>query len=131
METETPSDDSLHLAGAARQVGQRLLVICENRLQLLTVEVHQERDRILLAISLAIVAMVCGLMAVMTFTALIVVALWNVSPVITLLVLTVLYAAAAGFFYTRLSRLQRDWKTFPATIEQLKKDRECLERKIV
>jgi uncharacterized membrane protein YqjE len=131
METETPPDDGLHLAGAARQVAQRLLVILENRLQLLTVEVREERDRILLAIGLAIIMMMCGLMALITLTALIVVALWKVSPVATLSVLTVLYAAAAVFLHARLSKLQRDWKTLPATIEQLKKDRECLEKKTV
>lgn len=131
METETPTDDSLHLAGASKQVAQRLLVICENRLALLMVELHEERDRILLALCLTLGAAVCGLMALITLTALIVVALWNVSPVITLLILTVLYAVAGGFLYVRLSKLLREWETFPATIEQLKKDRECLEKKIV
>jgi uncharacterized membrane protein YqjE len=130
MEAETPTDDNLHLAGASKQVAQRLLVICENRLELLLVELHEERDRILLAIWLTISAAAVGLLAGITLTALIVVALWKVSPVLTLLILTVLYAAAAVFLYARLSKLQREWETLPATIEQLKKDRECLEKKL-
>jgi uncharacterized membrane protein YqjE len=131
METETPAEDGLHLAGASKQVAQRLLVICENRLELLMVELHEERDRIVLALCVTLGAAVCGLMALITLTALIVVVLGNVSPVITLLILTVLYAAAGGFLYARLSKLLREWETFPATIEQLKKDRECLGKKIV
>jgi uncharacterized membrane protein YqjE len=131
METEMPPDDGLHLAGASKQVAQRLLVICENRLELLMVELHEERDRIVLALCVTLGAAVCGLMALITLTALIVVVLWNVSQVITLLILTALYAAAAGFLYARLSRLLREWETLPATIEQLKKDRECLQKKII
>jgi uncharacterized membrane protein YqjE len=131
MEMETPPDDNLHLVGASKQVAQRLLVICENRLELLMVELHEQRDQILLAIWLTISAAAFGFLAAITLTALIVVALWSVSPIITLLILTALYAAAAVFLCTRLSKLLREWETLPATIEQLKKDRECLKRKIV
>jgi uncharacterized membrane protein YqjE len=44
------------------------------------------------------------------------------------LVLTAIYGAIAGFLYTRLLRLQRDWQTLPETLDQLRKDRECLEK---
>jgi len=128
METEAPSDTGLHLAGTSRQIAQRVLVICENRLQLLMVEVQEERERILRAFWLTIGVSAFGLLAGIALTALIVVALWDYHPVVTLLILTVLYAAAAVFLCERLSRLQRDWDTFPATLDQLKKDRECLEK---
>jgi len=59
------------------------------------------------------------------------VALWEHSPIIALLVLTLLYTSAAVFFYARLARLQRDWQTLPETLEQLKKDRECLEKTFI
>ena len=64
-------------------------------------------------------------------TAIIVVALWEQYPVAALLILAALYAAAAAFFYGRLQRLQRDWRTLAGTIDQLKKDRECLGKNLI
>jgi hypothetical protein len=34
------------------------------------------------------------------------------------------------FFYAGLARLQRDWQTLPNTIDQLRKDRECLKKQL-
>ena len=36
------------------------------------------------------------------------------------------YATAASILYQRFTVLQRDWKTLPATLDQLGKDRACL-----
>jgi uncharacterized membrane protein YqjE len=52
---------------------------------------------------------------------------WSVSPVGVLLTLTALYGSASIFLYGRLSALQQNWKSFPATLDQLRKDRECFE----
>lgn len=123
---ETRPDTGLHLAGASRRVVQRALVICENRLELLMVEVQEERERILRAIWLSLAAAAFGLLAGIALTAVIVVALGGHYPVAVLLILAVLYATAAAFFYGRLQRLRRDWQTLAGTIDQLKKDRECL-----
>jgi uncharacterized membrane protein YqjE len=125
---ETTSDNESHLGGATKRIAQRVFVIVENRLQLLMVEAQEERERALLAISLALCAVAFGLLAGVAFTILIAVALWEHSPAIALLVLLVFYVAAAGFFYGWLVRMQRGWQTLPGTLEQLKKDRECLEK---
>jgi hypothetical protein len=45
-----------------------------------------------------------------------------------LLVLASLYAGAAAFLYSRIVLLLHDWKTLPATLEELRKDRVCLEQ---
>jgi uncharacterized membrane protein YqjE len=60
-------------------------------------------------------------------TAIIAVAFWQQSPVAALLILTALYTVVATVIYVRLIRLQRDWQTLPSTLEQLRKDRKCLE----
>ena len=44
-----------------------------------------------------------------------------------LLTLAVLYGATSFVLYRRFTTLQRNWKTLPATLDQLRKDRECLE----
>jgi uncharacterized membrane protein YqjE len=72
-----------------------------------------------------------GLLAGVTLTVVIAVALWEHSPIIALLVLVALYTIAAMIFYGRLIRLQRDWLTLSGTLEQLKKDRECLEKTFI
>jgi uncharacterized membrane protein YqjE len=59
-----------------------------------------------------------------------VVLLWDVSRTTALLVLTSLYGVAALSFYLRLMQLLREWKYLPATRDQLRKDRQCLEEQI-
>lgn len=115
------------LAADSKQVASRLLTIGENRLELLTVELQEERERLLHAFLLALGVAAFGLLAAMTLTAALVIWLrdW---PVTVLLTLTVLYAAAGFGFYQRLAGRLRDWQTFSATLDQLRKDRACLEK---
>jgi uncharacterized membrane protein YqjE len=128
---ETTSDSGRVLGDATKRVAQRMLVIVENRFQLLMVEVQQERDRALLAVWLALGAAAFGLLAGVALTLMIAVALWEYSPIIALAVLTALYTVAAVFFYGRLMRLQGEFQTLPGTLDQLKKDRKCLEKTFV
>lgn len=128
MIMETPADTVPHLADASKRLAQRALVICENRFELLMVEVQEERERILHAIWLALGAAAFGLLAGVALTAVVAVAFWQGSPVAALMILTVLYAIAAALLYVRLARLQRDWQTLPTTLDQLRKDRACLEK---
>jgi uncharacterized membrane protein YqjE len=122
-------------AGSFKQVGatsklfaRRLLTIGENRLELLTVEVQEERERLLHAFLLALGVASFGLLAGLTLTAAVVVWLWAWSPVAVLLILTGLYGAAGVCLYRRLTGLLRDWQTLSATLDQLRKDRACLEK---
>ena len=125
---ETPLDHERHIGGATKKVAQRVCVIVENRLQLLLVEAQEERERFLRSICLALGAVAFGLLAGIAVTLVIVVAMWDHSPLAALLVLSALYTLAALVFYVRLMRLQAGWQTLSGTLEQLKKDRECLEK---
>ena len=91
------------------------------------VEVQEERERLLHAMLLALGMAVFGFLAGVALTLAIAVLLWHLSPVVVLLVLTGLYGAIAVYLYQRFAVLQRDWKTLPATLDQLRKDRACLE----
>ena len=115
---------------ASKHFAGRLLTIGENRLELLMVEVQEERERLLHAILLALGVVVFGLLAGVALTGMIVVLFWDFSPVIVLLALTGLYGAAAAFLYRRLTVLLRDWKTLSASLDQLRKDRACLEKSL-
>jgi len=127
---QTSSDTVPHLADASKRLAQRALVICENRLELLMMEVQEERERILRAIWLVLGAAAFCLLAGIALTVVIVIALWQQSLIAALLILTALYTIAAVCFYGRLTRLQRDWQTLPITLDQLRKDRECLEENL-
>jgi len=124
------SSAQLPVAGLAKRLAQRLLVIGENRIELLAVEVQEARERLLHAAILALVAAVLGLMAGLALSAAMVVMLWEFSPVVTLLVLTALYAGGAALIYWRLATLRRHWEALPGTLGQLRKDCECLQRSL-
>ena len=114
----------------SKRVVRRLFAIGENRLELLMVEVQEERARLLRAILLALGVAAFGLLAGVALTGALVVLLWEFSRVAALLVLTGLYGATAVWLYRRLTRLLRDWQNLPATLDQLRKDRACLEKNL-
>jgi hypothetical protein len=68
-----------------------------------------------------------GLLAGLTLTAAVVVWLWA-WPVTVLLILTCFYGGAGIFLYRRLTGLLLDWQTLSASLDQLRKDRACLEK---
>jgi uncharacterized membrane protein YqjE len=116
------------LVEMSKRFARRLLIIGENRLELLMVEVSEERERVRHAFLLALGAAVFGLLAGLTLTAAIVIGLWAYSPVAVLLALTGLYTAAGIFLYRRLAGLLCDWQSLSASLDQLRKDRACLEK---
>jgi len=125
---ETAAINFRQLAANSKQFARRLLTIGENRLELLTVEVQEERERLLHAFLLALGVAAFGLLAGLALTAAIVVELWAWSHVAVLLALTCLYGAAGICLYRRLTGLLRDWQTLSASLDQLRKDRACLEK---
>jgi uncharacterized membrane protein YqjE len=128
METSVGSVGQL--GETSKRFARRLLTIGENRFELLIVELQEERERLLRAILLALGVAAFGLLAGGALTGAIVVWLWELSPVAALLALTSLYGTTAVWLYRRLRRLLRDWENLPATLDQLRKDRACLEKNL-
>lgn len=106
---------------------QRLLTLGENRLELLAVEVQEERDWLLHTILLAFGVAVLGLLAGLALTAAAVILLWPYCPVAVLLTLTGPYAITGIGLCWCLAALLRDRETLSATRAQLRKGRLCLE----
>jgi len=126
MEETTGSIQQLSMTW--KRFARRLLTIGENRLELLTVEVQEESERLMQALLLALGVAAFGLLAGMTLTAAILVMLWAWSPVAALLTLTGLYGAAGFCLWRRLTGLLRNHQTLSASLDQLRKDRACLEK---
>ena len=124
---ETAANNDVNLIGLPKQFVRHLLTAGENRLELLMLEVQEERERLLHAIVLALGVALFGFLTGAAVTVALVVLLWKLSPAVVLLTLAALYGLTSFFLYRRFTVLQRHWKTFPATIDQLRKDRVCME----
>jgi len=125
MDLEKPAGAS-NVATASKRVVKRALSIFETRLSLVLVELQEEREKILRSLWFAMLASVCLLLSGIVLTVLVLRIFWGNHPIAALLVLMATYLSIAVIFYIRLARLQRTWQTLPATMEQLRKDRECL-----
>jgi uncharacterized membrane protein YqjE len=125
---EYPAGGFTQLGATSKQFVRRLATMGENRLELLTVEVQEGRERLLHAVLLALGVAAFGLLTGLTLTAAIVVLLWPCSPLAVLLTLTGVYGAAGAYLYRRFTALLRNWQTLPATLDQIRKDRTCLEK---
>src|SRR5262245_49306633 len=110
---DSPTANLDHIGGKSRRVLNRLVTIFQNRIELLMVEVQEERERIVRVILLALGAAVFGLLAGVALTVTVVIVFWEHSPIIALLVLTLLYAGCGTALYLALVRLQKDWQTLP------------------
>jgi uncharacterized membrane protein YqjE len=112
----------------SKDFARRLMTIGENRLELFMVEVQEERERLLQALLLALGVALFAFLAGLALTAALVVAFWSFSPVGVLLALTAFYTATAILIFRSFAARQNDWKAFSATLDQLRKDRACLDQ---
>ena len=76
---------------------------------------------------LVVVCVVCVLMTLALLTFTLVVVFWE-HRVVVLVLLLLLYAGGAGAAFWTLRNRLRDWQAFAATLDQIKKDRACLEK---
>jgi uncharacterized membrane protein YqjE len=116
------------LGTTTRRFAQRLLAMGQTRLDLLLMKLHQERDKMIFAMVLALGAATFGLLAGVALTVALIVVFWEQSPVLTSFILFTLYGGAGAALFYRLVKLQRNWKALECTLDQLQKDRECLEQ---
>jgi uncharacterized membrane protein YqjE len=128
---EAPADTEPHLLDASKRLAHQVLVAGENRMNLFLVEVQEERDQIFRAFALSVGLAIFSVLAGVALTALValVCCLWSpAAAAVALAILMAAYGSLAGFLYAQLARLRRDWESFSATCNELRKDRECLEK---
>ena len=127
-----PVPETASLASLARRFLQRLLAVGENRLELLFVEMQEERERLLKILFFAIAAAALGLLAgiALTFAIVILLFLWQNSAlaVAALFVLGGIYACGALVLCWRVATLGRGQQAWSGSVEQFKKDRAALEQ---
>ncbi|MGE3309397.1 MAG: phage holin family protein [Limisphaerales bacterium] len=113
-------------AAAAKRLARGAFAILQTRFELLAVEIQEERERMLLALLLALGVVAFGFVAAVAATLGLAALLWSYSPVLAMVIPPAIHAALGAWLAWRLRTLVREWRTCPATIQQLKEDRECL-----
>ena len=110
-----------------RVLGDGLLGMVQDRLELLSVELHEEKFR-LIQIFIWISAAVFTAMMALTFASLTIVYLfWENARLAALFGLTVLYGAAATVIIVQFRRyLARQPRPFAATLSEIGEDRACI-----
>jgi uncharacterized membrane protein YqjE len=126
---ETTPDPSPGLFRSVKRLLNTALAGVENRIELFLVELREERFRVLDALLLGCAAGMLGFMALLTGTVTLVVIFWDLARVPVLVVLSAGYCLGTLGVLWRLKILMRNWTSFPATLDELKKDRACLEEK--
>lgn len=117
------------LLGPAKRVLRTAGRLLESRAELFLLEWKEERLRLGGALLLAAAGAVCALLALLLVTFTIVIVFWNDHRIPVLVALTVVYAAGAVGAWVSLRRRLRRWQAFSASLEQIRKDRACLETK--
>ncbi len=107
--------------------GQRLLssaaALLQSRVELASIELAEERQRLVALIVLGAVAMLFGLLAVGSLTALLVILFWDRSHWLVLALLCLLYIAVAAYGVYRIrAAIRHAPAPFAATRAELAKD---------
>jgi uncharacterized membrane protein YqjE len=115
------------LFASLKRLWRTLLAITENRLELLLVELEEERRRAVEAVLLAMALGVLALMTLIVGSLGVVVLFWDHHRVAALTILTLVYFLGACAAYWKLRRHLRNWTAFSASLAEFKKDKACLE----
>jgi uncharacterized membrane protein YqjE len=113
-----------------KRFSRRLLALGENRLELLTVEVQEGRDRLIQDFLLALAVAGFGMIAVLAGSAALLVLFWTSYALVVLLGLMAVYGAVGVCLFLHLNRRLRAWQALSASLDQLRKDRHCLDQLI-
>ena len=112
-----------------RRLLKTVLAIAQNRLELLLVELQEERWRFFDALLLAGAVLILAAMTLMVATITMVVVCVEANRLDLLVALMLLYLAATIVAFWRLRTRLKNWAPFSATLAELKKDKACLDEK--
>jgi uncharacterized membrane protein YqjE len=113
----------------ARRLAATFLGVLHNRLELLSVELQQERVRILEALLLISAIAALGFFTLALLAAALIYLTWNEFGVEGLFILSGAGLVGTLLVFWRLWIRLKDWAFLPGTLAELKKDFECLDNK--
>ena len=121
-ETETKTGNKF---GSFRKIGGIVAAVLQNRADLLAVELQEEKYRLVEVLILVGIALALGMMALFVFTGVIIFALPEAYRLWVACGLGVIYLLGIVVLWSRIKKVLTE-QPFPETINQVKKDWECL-----
>lgn len=104
-----------------------LLATAQNRVALLAVELQEEKRRVVEAMLCAAAVAAFGMMTLTLVTFTVVVLFWENGRLPALAILSAVFFVGTVLAWRTLQSQIKGRKTFAATLDELKKDRACLE----
>ena len=112
---------------SVRRIGGALLGLLEGHVELLGLEIKEEKDRMLRLLTYAALGLVFGLLLVIGLSSAIVIAAWDDYRMLAILGLCVLYAIGVVFCVGKAKRHARNLtRPFHDTLEEMARNRERL-----
>ncbi|SAL71888.1 membrane protein [Caballeronia terrestris] len=123
MTTERPSQQSS--PGPLRRILSSTFAIFETRLELLGIELQEEKERLIGVLFLGLAAMMLTMMALITLTVLIAIFFWDTYRWQSLAGITLAYVLVAAFCGIKARNGLRDAPNmFDETLSEFRKDRD-------
>jgi uncharacterized membrane protein YqjE len=121
-ETETKTGGAF---GSFRKIGGIIAAVLQNRADLLSVELQEEKYRLVEVLILVGIALALGMMALFVFSGVIIFAVPEAYRLWVACGLGVIYLSGIVVLWSRIKKVLKE-QAFPETIGQIKKDWECL-----
>ncbi len=127
---EIPSGTPSNFLNSLRAFADKLLASLQSRLTLLSVELQEEKLRLIQLLIWITAALFTGVMSLAFCSLALAFWLWKSSPLVALTALSGVYVIAFVVIVISFKRyLKRQPRPFDATIQELTDDRECIQRK--
>jgi uncharacterized membrane protein YqjE len=124
---EQPGAPEAGLFTTLKALSSNLLAIVQTRLELLSTDVAEERERLLKLLVMVLIALFCLGVGVLLLALLIVVMLWESNRLYALAGMIVFFLGAGlGVGWTAVQWSRRQPRLFDASITELSKDRQDL-----
>jgi uncharacterized membrane protein YqjE len=125
IDTQSQSGDR----GPLRRILSSFFSILQTRLELIGIELAEEKDRLLMVLFMGLAAMMLATMALIALTALVAIAFWDTYRWQALAGITAVYAIAAVACAMRArSGLRNAPMIFEATLNEFEKDRDIFRK---
>lgn len=114
-------------APSIKKLGGAIAGLLQGHLELIGIEIQEERVRVFKLFLLASISLILGLLILVGLSAAVVILFWETHPIAAILVLCLIYAIGMIVCVSRAARLAKESAApFQATVEELSRNRERL-----
>ena len=123
----TDNDRTTPPRPSLRRLAGALLEIVQSRIELIGIELTEEKERLMGVAFLGLAAMLFGVLALVSLTALVIVIFWDTYRLQAMTGIFAVYLVLAGWCAVRARNILRDAPMpFEATLAEFEKDRDAL-----